>query len=105
MLGALFGGKKKLTSTNIRRVATAGNAINRSLGQSSDVDRAAAKLAVERDEVAALEAELATRIATIESTLDPLTETLEKVTIKPLKKNITVTAVGLAWVPTVVSAG
>lgn len=105
LLGALFGGKKKLTSTNIRRVATAGNAINRSLGQSSDVDRAAAKLAVERDEVAALEAELATRIATIESTLDPLTETLEKVTIKPLKKNITVTAVGLAWVPTVVSAG
>jgi hypothetical protein len=99
LLGALLGGKKKLTATNVRRAASAGGAITRSMGQASDVERAETKLAAEEEDVAKLETELAEKIAGLERVLDPLGETLATVTFKPLKKDIAVTAFGLAWVP------
>lgn len=102
LLGALLGGKKKLTATNVRRVTSAGGAISRSMGQASDVERAEDKLAAEEEDVAKLEAELADKIAGLESTLDPISESLAPLSIKPLKKNIDVTAFGLAWVPVAV---
>ena len=99
LLGALFGGKKKLTATNVRRVASAGGAVTRSMGQASDVERAEDKLAAEEEDVAKLEAELAEKIAGLERTLDPISESLATITLKPLKKDISVTAFGIAWVP------
>jgi hypothetical protein len=99
LLGALLGGKKKLTATNVRRVTSAGGAISRSMGQASDVERAETKLAAEEEDVAKLEAELAEKIAGLERVLDPISESLATVTLKPLKKDITVTACGIAWVP------
>ena len=99
LLGALLGGRKKLTATNVRRVTSAGGAISKSMGQASDVERAEAKLAAEEEDVAKLEAELAEKVAGLERTLDPISESLGTVTLRPLKKDITVTAFGLAWVP------
>ncbi|MFM7180572.1 MAG: ATP-binding protein [Verrucomicrobiales bacterium] len=99
LLGALLGGKKKLTATNVRRAASAGGAITKSMGQASDVERAEDKLAAAQEDVAKLEAELAEKISGLERVLDPISESLATVTLKPLKKDITVTAFGIAWVP------
>ena len=99
LLGALLGGKKKLTATNVRRVTSAGGAISRSMGQASDVERAEAKLAAEEEDVVKLEAELAEKIAGLERVLDPISESLATITLKPLKKDIAITAFGIAWVP------
>lgn len=99
LLGALLGGRKKLTATNVRRVTSAGGAISRSMGQASDVERAEAKLAAEEEDVAKLEAELAEKVAGLERTLDPISESLSTVSLKPLKKDIAITAFGIAWVP------
>jgi hypothetical protein len=69
------------------------------MGQASDVERAEDKLAAEEEDVAKLEAELAEKIAGLERTLDPISESLATITLKPLKKDISVTAFGIAWVP------
>ena len=104
LLGALLGGGRKLSATNLRRVGSAGGAISRSMNQASDVGRATERLASELADVAALEAELAEKINAIERTLDPVTETLVPNTLKPLRKNISITALGLAWVPVLKTA-
>jgi hypothetical protein len=98
LLGALFG-RKKLTATNIRRVGSAGTSMNRSVAQAGDVARAEEKLAAERADVSRLEEELRAAIDTLERALDPVHQPLESIRLKPLKKNIVVTACGLAWVP------
>jgi len=98
LLGA-FMGRKKISVTNLRRVGTVGTSMSRTLGQSGDVNRAEEKLAAETEDVAKLEAELQEKIREIESTIDPVTETLESVRLRPLKKNISVPSCGLAWVP------
>jgi hypothetical protein len=98
ILGALFG-RKKLSATNARRMGTVGRSITRSMDQSSDVGRAEKKLEKERDDVLRIEAELTEKIDELKRTMDPLSEKLETVRVKPLKKNITVNAMGIAWTP------
>ncbi len=100
LLGA-FMGRKKISVTNLRRVGTVGTSMSRTLGQSGDVNRAEDKLAAELEDVAKLEEELQGKIREIESTIDPVTETLESVRLRPLKKNVSVQSCGLAWVPVV----
>ena len=94
-----FMGRKKISVTNLRRVGTVGTSMSRTLGQSRDVNRAEEKLAAELEDVAKLEEELQGKIREIESTIDPVTETLESVRLRPMKKNVSVQACGLAWVP------
>jgi len=98
ILGALFG-RKKLSATNARRMGTVGRSITRSMDQSSDVGRAEKKLENERDDVVRIEAELTEKIDELKRTMDPLSEKLETVRVKPLKKNITVNAMGIVWTP------
>ena len=92
-------GRKKLSVTNLRRVGSVGTSVSRTMGQTGDVGRAEERLAAETAEVQALETELQDKIREIEGALDPVTEKLETVRLKPLKKNIAVPACGLAWVP------
>ena len=46
-----------------------------------------------------LEAEFQAETAALERSLDPQTESLEKVSLKPTKANIAVKLVTLAWAP------
>jgi hypothetical protein len=64
-----------------------------------DVGRAAGKsqdLAAQRDE---LQRGMDDEIARVQAAVDPLTETLESVTVAPKKKDVAVSMVALAWVP------
>ena len=67
--------------------------------ESQDIDRAEENVAAVSQKLADLEAEFQAETATLERSLDPQTEQLEKVSLKPTKANIAVKLVTLAWAP------
>ena len=67
--------------------------------ESQDVDRAEDNVAAVTQKLADLEAEFQAETAALDRSLDPQTESLEKVSLKPTKANIAVKLVTLAWAP------
>ncbi len=98
VLGALLG-RKKLTVTNITRAGSALRQTGRATKAGRDVVNAEEKLAALQEEFAALDDQFKAEIAALETKIDPLTETLETVSVKPKKTNVTVDLVGLVWLP------
>ncbi len=97
VLGALFG-RKSVTSL-VSRGATAARGAGRAYAQSGDVGRVEDRIAALDAEADALKAELDGHIKTIQDAFDMDRATFTSIEIKPLKKNIAVSAVGLAWIP------
>jgi hypothetical protein len=93
LLGALFGRKSRRSASS--SATRAGNAWTQSRqaqvaeDRVEDLDR----------QLERLDAELREEIDQARTALDPMTEELETVKVTPLKKNITVNAVGLIWLP------
>jgi hypothetical protein len=98
VLGALFG-RKKLSSTNLGRAATAARGMGRVMKEGEDVDRANESVAALEEQRTALAAEIETAIADLQAASDPATQALETVTLKPRKADVEVLLVALAWVP------
>jgi hypothetical protein len=98
VLGALLGRKKTgvLTSaasaTTVRRASSAWK-------QQGDVGRAQDTVAAIQQQLDALDAECAAEMDALTAKLDAATLPLTRETVAPLKKNIAVTAVGIAWMP------
>jgi len=63
------------------------------------VARAKQTVEVKEQKLKDLEAELREQVDALEERLDPATEDLETVAIKPKKADITVELVALAWAP------
>lgn len=101
VLGGIFGALlgRKSASGIAGSVATAARSGTRAWQQSGDVGRAQDRLAALADEETALNAEVERETQKIRDSFDIDREPLEKETIRPLKKNIVITAAGLAWVP------
>jgi uncharacterized protein YfcZ (UPF0381/DUF406 family) len=97
VFGALFG--RKSVSGAVSRGATAMRSATRAWQQSGDVGRAEDRLADLAQEEAALNAELEKAIQATREGFDIEREPLETESIKPMKKNIVITAAGLAWIP------
>jgi len=66
---------------------------------SQDVGRAEDNVTAVTQKIADLEAEFQAETAALENAFDPQTESLEKVSLKPTKANISVKLVTLAWAP------
>ncbi|MFN0120783.1 MAG: ATP-binding protein [Blastocatellia bacterium] len=97
-LGALFG--RKLTSArNVGKVASAAKKFGRSRGQSSDVDRAEENVEVYQQQLQDLQAEFEAEVEALKQRNDPANETLERVQVKPKKKDISLKLLALTWVP------
>jgi hypothetical protein len=93
VLGALFGRKKvSIASATVRQASSAWK-------QQGDVGRAEDTVAAVRQQLEALDAECSAEITALAAKLDALTTPLKYQTVAPLKKNIVVTAVGVAWMP------
>ncbi len=97
VLGALFG--RKSTSGMVSSGATAMRGATRAWQQSGDVGRAEDRLKAIAEEEAELNAEIEAALQKAKDSMDVDGGQLETESIKPLKKNIVVTAAGLAWVP------
>ena len=85
--------------STLGRATTAVRGVGRSMKESQDVDRAEDNVAAITQKLADLEAEFKAETATLERSLDPQTEQLDKVSLKPTKANIAVKLLTLAWAP------
>ena len=94
-----FLGRKRASLTTLGRATTAVRGVGRSMKESQDVDRAEDNVTAISQKLADLEAEFQAETAALERSLDPQTEQLEKVSLKPTKANIAVKLLTLAWAP------
>ncbi len=90
ILGAILG--RKIGRARSTKTSTA-------IKEHNDVKRAQARLQRVQIELDEIFVTLQNQIIAIKENLDPLTERLESLTVKPFKKNIATTAVGILWLP------
>lgn len=98
ILGALFG-RKTLSRTNISKASTAARSASRAMEQSSDVGRAQGRLDQAEAAIVDLKNEMDVRMTEIRLAADADQVPVKTTPIRALKKNIAVTATGLAWLP------
>ncbi len=98
LLGA-FTGRKALSGSTISRASSAARRAGRAFEESGDVSRASDTVESVQQQLADLQAQFEAESAALADRLDPLTEPLERVSIKPRKTDILVQLVSLAWAP------
>jgi len=98
VLGA-FLGRKVASTTNVRSAGTAMRSLSRSRKEAGDVDRAKENLEAYRQELEDMEEEFRGESSQVEERIDPRSEELESVEVRPKKTNITVRLLSLAWLP------
>ena len=98
LLTALTGRKKMSRSTLSRASTTAGRA-GRAMKEAKDIERAEENLEALQNQRTELQARLEEEIEQITRSIDPLREELVPFAIRPKKKDISVSLVGLSWAP------
>jgi len=104
LLGA-FTGRKVASATNLNKAASALKGVGRSVQQQSDVARAKETVEAYKKQLEELNAEFEREADALASRIDPATETLEIVILKPKKADIEIRLVALAWAPYRISNG
>ncbi len=94
-----FMGRKKASMSTLGRATTAVRGVGRSMKEAEDVGRAEENVSSVTQKLAGLEAEFKAETANLERSLDPQTEELGKVSLKPTKANIAVKLLTLVWAP------
>lgn len=94
-----FLGRKTISATNIGRATTAVRSAGRVMKESQDVGHAEENVAVLQQQLADLESQFKAEADALAAAIDPLTEKLDVVSLKPMKSNIVVKVVALAWTP------
>jgi hypothetical protein len=95
LLGALFGGRRGALS----KASTAARSVGRIGKERTDVAHAEADLGALQQQQAALESELATEIAALESKFDAAAIPLQTAEIRLRKSDTAVTDLALVWQP------
>jgi formiminotetrahydrofolate cyclodeaminase len=96
LLGA-FMGRKAMSVTNMNRAVSAVRDAGRSWKEVQDVDQAGDNLEQIAMQMADLQKQFDADVAAQQAKVDPLSEELETVTIRPKKSNISVQLLALAW--------
>jgi hypothetical protein len=95
--GALFGGGRRRGSV-FSKAGTAARGFGRTLQERQDVTRAEENVEALQTQLTELNAELEAEVHSLEARLDPATEELEVLGLKPRKKDVEVRYLTLAWV-------
>jgi len=98
ILGA-FLGRKAISATNIGKATTAIRGAGRAIKESQEVGQAQENVAALQRQLADLEVQFKSEADALSVATDPLNEKLETISLKPIKSNITVKLVALAWTP------
>ncbi len=98
LLGA-FLGRKAVGIGTLGKATTAARGIGRTMKESQDVARAEETVEVLEQQLKDLNAEFETETEGLDSKIDPLTETMERVILRPKKTNVSVSLVALTWAP------
>lgn len=95
VLGALFGGARSA----VGRAATSARSASRAAREKQDVEQAREKLEKLREDMEELNGALEAELEEVAKAFDPVSEELQTVSVKPLKKNITVKRMLPVWTP------
>lgn len=98
LLGA-FTGRKVVSTSTISRASTAMRGVGRAIDEGKDVARAGETVAAVEKQIADLQVEFDAEALALQDKVDPTTETLETIVVKPNKTDILVQLVSLAWMP------
>jgi hypothetical protein len=98
LLGA-FLGRKAISTATIGRATTAARGVGRAMKEREDVGRATETVEALQQQLADLEAGFKVEAETLTAKIDPLTETLETVVVRPKKADVSVRFIALAWMP------
>jgi hypothetical protein len=98
LLGA-FTGRKALGTSTLGRATTAARGASRSMSAQEDISRAKENVGALQKQLEDLQAQFNEESAAMGSKIDPMTENMEKIVIKPKKTDITVQLVALVWAP------
>jgi hypothetical protein len=104
ILGA-FLGRKTISAGTIGKATTAARGASRTYKESQDVARAGETVEAIDQQIAALQAQFDAEANAAQAACDPQTMELEKVSLKPKKTDISVSAFVLAWTPWWQAAG
>jgi len=94
-----FVGRKIVSASSLGRATTAVRGASRIMKESQDVQRAQETVATYQQRMQELEAELKAEADELTAKTDPMIEDLQKVAVRPAKKDIGVRLVTLIWVP------
>lgn len=94
-----FMGRKAVSLTTLGRATTAARSVGRSMKEAEDVGRAQETVAAVNQQMAELDAQFKAETEAIEKAIDPQTEALETISLKPKKTNIAIKLFTLAWAP------
>ena len=97
LLSAFTG--RKVSSSTISRASTAFRGVGRAIDESKDVSRAGDTVAAIQQQLTAVQAEFDSETQTLQEKIDPSTEALESIVVKPSKSDIQVQLVALVWMP------
>jgi hypothetical protein len=97
VLGAMFG-RKTLSASTLGRASTAARGVGRSMKEAQDVTRAQENVAAVTQQIADLEAKLQEEIADVEGSLQPASEALDTLSLKPKRAGVQVRLLALTWV-------
>ena len=94
-----FLGRKAVSRSSMGKAASTIRGISRSRKESQDIERAGENVEAYKQQLADLETEFTQDAEDLAAQLQIKAETLETVTIRPKKSNITVELLGIGWVP------
>ncbi len=97
IFGALLG-RKTVSAATVGRAGSAARGAGRAVKEAGDVGRATETLAAARQALAELDAQIEAEVKALEAGLDPVTEPLQSLALKPKKANVTVRLLTLTWV-------
>jgi hypothetical protein len=98
LLGA-FTGRKIASGGTVGRASSAARGVGRTMSQREDVSRAEDSVEAVQQQLTELTSEFDSESTNLAARIDPATEALDTVTIKPKKADITVQLLVLAWAP------
>jgi hypothetical protein len=98
LLGALLG-RKKISSTTASRIGTAMKSAGSASKEAADVDRARQTASKVQEEIDALNTELESELAALDTSFDAQQEQLEEIVVRAKSTDISVPLLGLAWLP------
>ncbi len=94
-----FLGRKRVSATSVTRAATAARKASNAYKQSGDVERAGETVDSRKAQLAELEAELQSELASLETDWSAKAEQLEEVAVRPRATDITLQFCGIGWLP------
>ena len=98
LLGA-FLGRKAVSATTLGRATTAARGAGRTMKEAQDVSRAKESAESLQQQLGDMEAEFTRESEALAAKTDAGHETLETVSLKPTKSNVSVKLLALAWAP------